>query len=62
MSIRSCAVFCGSRFGHNPSYAESMTQLGTALAKANITLIYVGGQVGLMVTVAEITLEAGGRV
>nr|WP_294916533.1 TIGR00730 family Rossman fold protein [uncultured Neokomagataea sp.] len=62
MTIRSCAVFCGSRFGHNPAYAESMTQLGTELAKANITLVYGGGHVGLMGTIADSTLQAGGRV
>lgn len=62
MTIRSCAVFCGSRFGNDPAYAESMTQLGTELAKANITLVYGGGHVGLMGTVADSALKAGGRV
>ncbi|MBF0887160.1 MULTISPECIES: LOG family protein [Gluconobacter] len=62
MIIRSCAVFCGSRFGNSPAYAEGATEIGTALAQHGITLVYGGGHVGLMGTVADAALKAGGRV
>lgn len=62
MTIRSCAVFCGSRFGNSPAYAESAREIGASLAKNGITLIYGGGHVGLMGTVADAALTAGGSV
>jgi len=62
MTIRSCAVFCGSRFGNAPSYAESARALGAALATQGLTLVYGGGHVGLMGAVADAALKAGGTV
>ena len=62
MTIRSCAVFCGSRFGNSPVYAEGASELGKALAQNGIKLIYGGGHVGLMGTVADAALTAGGEV
>lgn len=47
------AVYCGSREGANPIYAEAATQLGTALAKANLGLVYGGASIGLMGKVAD---------
>lgn len=62
MTIRSCAVFCGSRFGNSPVYEIGARTVGTALAQNGITLIYGGGHVGLMGTVADAALKAGGEV
>ncbi|MBS1097300.1 TIGR00730 family Rossman fold protein [Gluconobacter sphaericus] len=62
MTIRSCAVFCGSRFGNSPVYAEGAKEIGTALARHGITLVYGGGHVGLMGAVADAALQAGGKV
>ncbi|EHH67952.1 LOG family protein [Gluconobacter morbifer] len=62
MTIRSCAVFCGSRFGNSPLYAKGAAAVGTAFARNDITLVYGGGHVGLMGTVADAALQAGGRV
>ncbi len=36
--------------------------MGTALAQRNLTLVYGGGNIGLMGAVADAALEAGGRV
>ncbi|MXV44981.1 TIGR00730 family Rossman fold protein [Saccharibacter sp. 17.LH.SD] len=62
MTIQSCSVFCGSRSGYSARYTEDARSLGTALAQNNITLIYGGGQAGLMGSVADATLQAGGNV
>jgi len=60
--IRSVAVFCGARPGHDPVHAEAARRLGAAIADAGLTLIYGGGGVGLMGEVARAAVEAGGRV
>ncbi len=60
--IRSVAVFCGSRFGHDPAYAAAATALGTGLATAGMRLVYGGGGVGLMGIVADAVIAAGGEV
>jgi uncharacterized protein (TIGR00730 family) len=56
------AVYCGSRFGSNPAYAEAARQLGHTLAIRGIGLVYGGGKLGLMGTVADAALAAGGEV
>lgn len=62
MQFKSVVVFCGSKSGTNPLFAEHAVQLGTLLAEKNIYLIYGGGNVGLMGTVANAVLEKGGNV
>jgi uncharacterized protein (TIGR00730 family) len=60
--IHSIAVFCGSRVGHHPAFAESVRELGQGLAAAGVRLVYGGGRVGLMGILADAVLEAGGSV
>jgi len=60
--VNSICVFCGSRPGADPAYEVAARCLGQALAQANITLVYGGGNVGLMGVVADAALEAGGEV
>ena len=60
--MNSICVFCGSRPGTDPAYEVAARCLGQALAQANITLVYGGGNVGLMGVVADAALEAGGEV
>jgi uncharacterized protein (TIGR00730 family) len=60
--IRSVAVFCGSRPGHHPAHEGAAAALGRGLAEAGMRLIYGGGGVGLMGTVARSCLAAGGTV
>jgi uncharacterized protein (TIGR00730 family) len=59
---RSISVFCGSSLGSSPAFAKAAAQLGQALAKAGIHLIYGGASVGLMGVVADATLAGGGKV
>jgi len=60
--MKSIAVFCGSRAGANPAFAQVATQVGTLLGQQNINLVYGGGHVGLMGAVANGALQAGGTV
>jgi len=60
--IKSIAVFCGSSSGNNPLYVEKAELLGTYLGKHGYHLVYGGGNIGLMGTVANAALNAGGRV
>lgn len=62
MPITSLAVFCGSKTGNDPLYCEHARQLGFLLAKKNITLIYGGGNKGMMGAVANAVLEKKGKV
>ena len=61
-NIQSLCVYCGSSSGAHPEYTEVATAFGTRLAKEGIALVYGGGKVGLMGTVADAVLAAGGRV
>jgi uncharacterized protein (TIGR00730 family) len=58
----SLCVYCGSRGGADPRYAEAARALGTALGQAGHRLVYGGGHAGLMGEVADATLAAGGQV
>jgi uncharacterized protein (TIGR00730 family) len=60
--INSLAVFCGSRVGINPAYAQAGRVLGTGLARAGIRLVFGGGRIGIMGVVADAVLAAGGEV
>lgn len=55
-------VFCGSSSGSNAVYSEAAWAVGRLLAKLGIGLVYGGGRVGLMGSVAEGALDGGGEV
>lgn len=59
MSYSVC-VYCGSRAGSDPRYADDATALGTALAEAGMRLVYGAGDVGLMGLAARAAMAAGG--
>jgi len=62
MRISSLAVFCGSKSGNNPLFEQQARELGYLLASENVTLIYGGGNKGIMGAVANAMLEANGQV
>ena len=62
MRINSLAVFCGSKSGNNPLFEEQATALGHVLASKKITLIYGGGNKGIMGAVSNAVLEKDGKV
>jgi uncharacterized protein (TIGR00730 family) len=60
--MKRLCVFCGSRAGSRPEYAEAARKAGRMLAQRGIELVYGGGGVGLMGALAEAALAAGGLV
>lgn len=60
--IQSVCVFCGSRVGASPRYAEAAESLGRVLAQRHQRLVYGGGNVGLMGVLADGALQGGGEV
>jgi uncharacterized protein (TIGR00730 family) len=55
-------IFCGSSTGQDPVYAEVTRTLGRQLGSAGHTLIYGGGNIGLMGIMADSVLATGGKV
>ncbi len=60
--MKSLCVYCGSKVGRRPEYRAAAETLGQLLAAAGISLVYGGGQVGLMGVVADAVLAGGGHV
>ena len=60
--MKSICVYCGSNTGAKPVYAERAIALGQRIAREGLALVYGGGNVGLMGTVADAALQAGGEV
>jgi uncharacterized protein (TIGR00730 family) len=59
---RSICVFCGSSPGRDPRYAEAAKELGTMLAAEGFSLVFGGGNVGLMGEVARAARAGGSSV
>ena len=60
--INALCVYCGSSPGTDPAFVAAAQAFGETLAKNNIRLIYGGGSVGLMGTLANAVLDHGGHV
>jgi uncharacterized protein (TIGR00730 family) len=61
-TIKTVCVYCGSGPGTNPSFTEGAKAFGKALAENNVRLVYGGGSLGLMGSVATSVLDHGGTV
>lgn len=59
--IKRICVFCGSNPGKGRRYRAAAVKLGRALADRGIGLVYGGGRVGLMGTIADAVLKRGGE-
>jgi uncharacterized protein (TIGR00730 family) len=55
------AVYCGSSSGTDEIYAQQAYLLGTVMAQRKIGLVFGGGKVGLMNSVANGVLAYGGE-
>ena len=55
-------VFCGSSSGNRPAYGAAARAFGEVLARRGDTLVYGGGNVGLMGILADAVLAHGGSV
>lgn len=60
--IQSICVFCGSSFGQNPRFRVEAQALGRLIAQQGMTVVYGGGNVGLMGLLADAALQEGGKV
>lgn len=60
--IKSIAVYCGHQPGANPEYMHDAQKVGELLARNKMTLVFGGGNVGLMGAVARAALDNGGEV
>jgi len=58
----SICVYCGSRPGVEPAFAETARTVGHWIGSRGGQLVYGGGSNGLMGITAQATLDAGGRV
>jgi uncharacterized protein (TIGR00730 family) len=57
---RTAAVFCGSSHGDDPAFTRAAERLGAELCSRDIGLVYGGGDVGLMGTIADTVMRLGG--
>jgi uncharacterized protein (TIGR00730 family) len=59
--ISALCVYCGSSPGTDPAFAAAARALGKILAENGVRLIFGGGSIGIMGTLAEAVLEHGGE-
>jgi hypothetical protein len=57
----SVCVYCGSRDGADPAYAQAAEQTGTTIAARGWRLVYGAGDIGLMGRVARAAQARGGQ-
>lgn len=60
--MKSICVFAGSNSGAKAEYAAAARELGRALARRGLGLVYGGARVGLMGALADAALSGGGHV
>lgn len=60
--MKRLCVFCGSKSGQRPVYAEQARTLGQLLVQRGIGLVFGGGHIGLMGVLADAMLPLGGEV
>jgi uncharacterized protein (TIGR00730 family) len=62
MTRLSICIYCGSRPGALPAYAEAARAIGHEIGARGWRLVYGGGRAGLMGVVADAALAAGAEV
>ena len=60
--MQTICVYCGSSTQVDEAFFRTADELGGLLAAEGDTLVYGGGSLGLMGTLAQSTLRGGGRV
>ncbi len=60
--LKKVTVYCASSQKVDRLYFEAAAELAGELVKENIEIIYGGGSIGLMGTLANTALEKGGRI
>lgn len=62
MKLKRICVFCGSSSGARKEYGQAAESLGSAITERGLGLVYGGGNLGLMNTLAGAALSGGGEV
>jgi uncharacterized protein (TIGR00730 family) len=60
--IRSVGVFCGSGVGKREIYSEKAAAMGRLLSHKQISMVYGGGNIGLMGVIADSMIQSGGHI
>ena len=60
--MTSLSIFCGANTGNRPEYKAATLALVETMVEREITLVYGGGNIGLMGIIANHALSLGGRV
>ena len=60
--MKKVVVFCGSSTGFNPVFKEAAIDLGNYFVLHDIALVYGGGKIGMMGTIADTILGKKGEV
>lgn len=60
--MKRITVFCGASTGNSEQFTKSSKELAQVFIKKNIGLVYGGGNVGLMGTIADEMIKGGGSV
>ncbi|WP_339937610.1 TIGR00730 family Rossman fold protein [Undibacterium luofuense] len=60
--MKSVCVYCGARNGSNPLHHKQAQALAATMVNGNTSLVYGGGNVGLMGVIADEMMRLGGTV
>jgi uncharacterized protein (TIGR00730 family) len=60
--MKTIVVYCGANAGKRPEYFQVAEEAGRALANRGISLVYGGGNLGLMGAIADGVLTGGQKV
>lgn len=60
--MKRLAIFCGAHAGRDGAYAALANEVAGALVERGFGVVYGGGRVGLMGSIADATLARGGEV
>src|SRR5689334_10353424 len=61
-TVQRLCIYCGSAGRVSETYRQAARDVGAALARHGIELVYGGGRIGLMGLCADAAVGAGGRV
>jgi uncharacterized protein (TIGR00730 family) len=62
MDVRRVCVYCGASAARDPAVEAEIRKFGREIATRGITLVYGGSSLGLMGSLADEVISAGGKV
>lgn len=61
-AIEKIAIFCGAKMGISDTYCEEVQKFVDEVCTLGLTIVYGGGNVGLMGVIADQTLKNNGKI